>query len=101
MPVNDTTLSGPAADELTPLEISRAVLEAEENPNELRAITPLERAASGETNEEPRRSRIGRFLLNPAVLGGAAVAGVGLIIALAYGKKPRRPQWRTLRSFRT
>jgi len=97
MHANDTSISAPKTDELTPLEISQAVLEGEENPSAIRAITPLERAASGDSGEHPRqRSRIGRFLLNPAVLGGAAVAGVGLVVALAYGRKPPRPQWRTL-----
>ncbi|MCR6476177.1 hypothetical protein NU688_08420 [Variovorax sp. ZS18.2.2] len=102
---NDTRLSGPIAEELTPLEISQGILEGEENPSALRAVTPLERAASGEGNGgEPPRSRIGRFLLNPLVLGGAAATGVGLILALAYAKKtPRselRAHLRTLGSFR-
>jgi|GEM_PF-1203515 len=105
MSANDTRLSGPIAEELTPLEISQGILEGEENPSALRAITPLERAASGEGdgNERPR-SRIARFLLSPVVLGGAAATGVGLILALAYAKKtPRsdlRAHLRTLGSFR-
>ena len=105
MSANDTRLSGPIAEELTPLEISQGILEGEENPSALRAITPLERAASGEGNcRERPRSRIARFLLSPVVLGGAAATGVGLILALAYAKKtPRsdlRAHLRTLGSFR-
>jgi len=105
MSANDTRLSGPIAEELTPLEISQGILEGEENPSALRAITPLERAASGEGHGGERpRSRIGRFLLSPLVLGGAAATGVGLILALAYAKKtPRselRAHLRTLGSFR-
>ena len=105
MSANDTRLSGPIAEELTPLEISQGILESEENPSALRAVTPLERAASGEGGGgEPQRSRIGRFLLNPVVLGGAAATGVGLILALAFAKKsPRaelRSHLRALGSFR-
>ncbi|MBJ2154552.1 hypothetical protein [Variovorax sp. IB41] len=105
MRANDTRLSGPIAEELTPLEISQGILEGEENPSALRAVTPLERAASGEgQGNERTRSRIGRFLLNPVVLGGAAATGVGLILALAYAKKTPRSEllahWRTLGSFR-
>ncbi|MGF6346971.1 hypothetical protein [Variovorax sp. W2I14] len=105
MSAHDTRLSGPIAEELTPLEISQGILESEENPSALRAVTPLERAASGEGESgERQRSRIGRFLLNPVVLAGAAATGVGLILALAYAKKtPRselRAHLRTLGSFR-
>ena len=102
MRANDKTLSGPMADELTPLEISRAILEGEENPNTLRAITPLEHAASGAANgDEQQRSRLGRFMRSPAVWGGAAVTGVGLVAALLYAKRVPRSQWPALRSFRT
>lgn len=102
MRTNDNkTLSGPVAEELTPLEISQAVLEGEENPNPARAITPLERAASGgDVGEGRRRSRLGRILLNPAVLGGAAVTGVGLIAAMLYARRTPRSAWRALDSFR-
>ncbi|QGW80818.1 hypothetical protein [Variovorax paradoxus] len=88
MRANDKSLSGPVADELTPLEISQAVLEGEENPNTARPLTPLERAATGIGTGSGQRSSLGRMLCSPAVAwGAAAVAGLGLLAALAYAKR--------------
>ncbi|MET3494198.1 hypothetical protein [Variovorax boronicumulans] len=102
MRANDTTPTSPTPDELTPLEISRAVLEDEENPNTLRAVSPLERAATGVDaagNAKPR-SAITRLLCNPAFAwGAAAAAGLGLV-ALAYANRESRPDWRSLARFR-
>ncbi len=93
MRTDDTLLSRPSADELTPLAVSQAALEGEENPNPTRAITPQERAASGMGyGAERHPSRIGRILLAPAVLGAAAAMGVGLMVALARAKRRRHPQ---------
>lgn len=102
MSANDTTPTSPVPEELTPLEISRAVLEDEENPNTLRAVTPLERAATGvygDSSAKPR-SAITRLLCNPAFAwGAAAAAGLGLV-ALAYANRDSRPDWRSLARFR-
>ncbi len=67
----------------TPLEISQAVLEGEENPNTARAITPLERAASGTpAHPEARSARpsAARCIALAVAWGGAAlVSGLGSI----------------------
>jgi hypothetical protein len=87
-------------DALTPLEISQAVLEGEENPNTARAITPLERAASG-TSAKPERQRsaLGRALHSPAVAwGGAALTGLGLIAALVYARRSPPSRWQALQA---
>jgi len=92
MRTDDTLLSRPSADELTPLEVSQAALEGEEDPNPMRTITPQERTASGmEYGTERPPSRIGRILLAPAVLGAAAAMGMGLMVALARAKRRRHP----------
>ena len=88
MRANDKLLSGPVADELTPLEISQAVLQGEENPNTARPLTPLEQAATGIGTGDGQRSTLGRILCSPAVAWGAAgVAGLGLLAALAHAKR--------------
>ena len=88
MRANDKALSGPVADELTPLEISQAVLQGEENPNNARPLTPLEQAATGMGAGTGQRSSLGRVLCSPAVAwGAAAVTGLGLLAALAYAKR--------------
>jgi len=88
MRANDKLLSGPVADELTPLEISQAVLQGEENPNTARPLTPLEQAATGIATAGGQRSPLVRMLCSPAVAwGAAAMAGLGLLAALAYSKR--------------
>ena len=88
MRANDKSLSGPVADELTPLEISQAVLQGEENPNTARPLTPLEQAATGIGAGSGQRSPLARMLCSPAVAwGAAAMAGLGLLAALAYSKR--------------
>jgi hypothetical protein len=88
MRANDKLLSGPVADELTPLEISQAVLQGEENPNTARPLTPLEQAATGIATAGGQRSPLVRMLCSPAVAwGAAAMAGLGLLTALAYSKR--------------
>ena len=103
MRANDTSSFAPTADQLTPLEISRAVLECEENPNTLRAITPLEQAASGvDASVAGRQSALGRVLGNPAFAwGAAAAAGLGLVAALAFATRESRPNWRVLGRLRS
>jgi hypothetical protein len=83
------SLEGPNAEELTPLEISQAMLEGEENPNTARPLTPLESAATGsQPGMDGARSRLSRALHNPAVAwGGAALAGIGLVAALMYARR--------------
>ena len=88
MSANEPSLSGPIADELTPLEISQAVLQGEENPNTARPLTPLEQAATGIGTGSGQRSSLGRMLCSPAVAwGAAAMAGLGLLAALAYARR--------------
>ena len=88
MRANDKLLFGPVADELTPLEISQAVLQGEENPNTARPLTPLEQAATGIGTGSGPRSSLGRMLCSPAVAwGAAAMAGLGLLAALAYARR--------------
>jgi hypothetical protein len=84
------SLEAPTAEELTPLEISQAMLEGEENPNNARPLTPLESAATGsqQPGMDGERSRLSRALHNPAVAwGGAALAGIGLVAALLYARR--------------
>ena len=99
-PNTPQSLSEPNAEELTPLEISQAVLEGEENPNTARAITPLERAASGTpAKPERQRSALGRALHSPAVAwGGAALTGLGLIAALVYARRSPPSRWQALQA---
>eukprot|EP01036_Dinobryon_divergens_P007655 gene7655-10212_t len=52
-------------DSLTPLDISQAVLEGEENPNIARPLTPKEQAARGVRAEPGRRARLQRALRSP------------------------------------
>jgi hypothetical protein len=73
MRANDKSLSGPVADELTPLEISQAVLQGEENPNTARPLTPLEQAATGIATAGGQRSPLVRMLCSPAVAWGATL----------------------------
>lgn len=88
MCANDKLLSGPVADQLTPLEISQAVLQGEENPNTARPLTPLEQAATGIATGSGQRSPLARMLRSPAVAwGAAAMAGLGLLAALAHAKR--------------
>jgi len=89
MSANEPSLSGPIADELTPLEISKAMLESEEDPNTARPLTPLGQAASGLA---PRRTRSSWALaLRSPATAWCAIAGVGLIAALVYvAREPRR-----------
>ncbi|CAA2109570.1 hypothetical protein [Variovorax paradoxus] len=79
-------------DAITQLDVSQAVLEDEENPSALRAMTPQERALM-----LPARSGWGSACRNALrsvtsspvkLLGGAAV--VGLALALAVAKRPGR-----------
>lgn len=83
------SLEGPTAEELTPLEISQAMLGGEEDPNTARPLTPLESAATGsqQPGRDGERSRLSRALHSPAVWGGAAVAGIGLAVALLYARR--------------
>jgi hypothetical protein len=88
MRANDKSMFGPVADELTPLEISQAVLQGEENPNTARPLTPLEQAATGIGTGGGQRSSLGRMLCSPAVAwGAAAMAGLGFLAALAYARR--------------
>ena len=92
MRANDKLLSGPVADQLTPLEISQAVLQGEENPNTARPLTPLERAASG-VGTDRSRSRWQLALRSPAT-AWCAIAGIGLLALVVHAtREPRRP-WR-------
>lgn len=92
MPTDATILSEPGSAELTPLAVSQAALEGEENPSPARMITPKERAASGIGYDMQRGpSRLARILLNPVVMCGAVVIGTGLIMA-ACAK--RMAHWR-------
>ncbi len=99
-PNTPRSLSEPSAEALTPLEISQAVLEGEENPSTARAITPLERVASGTpANTERQRSALGRALHSPAVAwGGAALTGLGLIAALIYARRAPPSRWQALQA---
>lgn len=82
MPTDDTLLTVPSPVELTPLEVSQAALEGEENPSPERMITPKERAAAGiEYGSERRPSSFARILLNPLVMWGAVAIGTGMIVA--------------------
>ncbi len=92
--------TGPNAEELTPLEISQAVLESEENPNTTRAMTPLERAAAGwPPARDGTRSRFARALQSPAVAwGGAALAGLGIVAALVYARRTPVQRWPALKA---
>jgi hypothetical protein len=84
------SLEGPTAEELTPLEISQAMLGGEEDPNTARPLTPLESAATGSQlpGRYGERSRLSRALHSPAVVwGGAALAGIGLVAALMYARR--------------
>jgi len=102
MHANETAPPGPLAAELTPLEISQAMLESEENPNTARPLTPLEQAASGVApGRAARRSPLARALCSPSLAwGAAAVAGVGVIAALALAKRAPRRSWRPTVPFR-
>ena len=92
MSANEPSLSGPIADELTPLEISQAMLEGEENPNTARPPTPLERAASG-VGPDRARSR-GQLALRSPATAWCAIAGIGLLALVVHAtREPRRP-WR-------
>ena len=92
MHATEPSLSGPIADELTPLEISQAMLEGDENPNTARPLTPLERAASG-VGTDRSRSRWQLALRSPA-MAWCAIAGIGLLALVVHAtREPRRP-WR-------
>ncbi|WP_198086781.1 hypothetical protein [Variovorax sp. E3] len=83
------TASTAINDSLTPLDISQAVLEGEENPNVARPLTPKEQAARGVGNEPRRRARLQRALRSPAFAwGGAAVTG--LAVAMLYARRTHR-----------
>jgi hypothetical protein len=76
-------------DSLTPLDISQAMLEGEENPNVARPLTPKEQAARGVNPEPGRRARLQRALRSPAFAwGGAAVTGLAL--AMFYARRTHR-----------
>ncbi|WP_285411163.1 hypothetical protein [Variovorax sp. efr-133-TYG-130] len=76
-------------DSLTPLDISQAVLEGEENPNVARPLSPKEQAATGVAQEQGRRARLQRALRSPAFAwGGAAVTGLAL--AMLYARRTHR-----------
>ena len=95
MRTNDTATlsSGPSAEELTPLAVSQAALEGEENPNPARMITPQERAASGMAYADDRRqSRLARILLSPALLCGAAAIGMCLMVGLGRARRASHPR---------
>lgn len=94
MTAASTAMPASIADEsLTPLDISQAVLEGEENPNVARPLTPKEQAARGAANGHDaalgKRARLMRTLRSPAVAwGGAAVTGIAL--ALVYARRTSR-----------
>ncbi|MDH6590383.1 hypothetical protein M2165_000272 [Variovorax sp. TBS-050B] len=91
--------AGSSADELTPLEVSQAVLESEENPNTARPLTARERAASGWQPGDGERSRFARALRSPAAAwGGAALAGLGLVAALVYARRTPPSRWQALKA---
>ncbi|MBB3642047.1 hypothetical protein [Variovorax atrisoli] len=78
-----------ANDSLTPLDISQAVLEGEENPNAARPLTPKERAARGMRAEPGRRARLQGMLRSPAVAWCGAAA-TGLALAVLYARRTHR-----------
>ncbi len=76
-------------DSLTPLDVSQAVLEGEENPNVARPLTPKEHAARGMSSETGRRARLQSLLRSPAAAWcGAAVTGLAL--AMIYARRTNR-----------
>jgi hypothetical protein len=89
-----TAMPASIADEsLTPLDISQAVLEGEENPNVARPLTPKEQvargAAVGGDNAPGRGARLKRALRSPAAVWcGAAATGIAL--ALFYARRTSR-----------
>ena len=86
-PTQAKSLETPSPEALSPLEISQAMLQAEENSDVVRPLTPLERAATGAPPED-ERSRFSRALHSPAVAwGSAALAGIGLVAALMYARR--------------
>lgn len=88
-----------SAEELTPLEVSQAILESEENPSAARAMTPLERAAAGRAGRDGAGSRFSRALHSPALAwGGAALAGLGVLAALAYARRTPSARWHALQN---
>lgn len=82
-----------ADDALTPLDISQAVLEGEENPNVARPLTPKEQAARGSATAGNatlgRGARLKRALRSPAVAWGGAAA-TGIALALFYARRTSR-----------
>lgn len=80
-------------DTLTPLDVSQAVLEGEENPNVARPLTPKEQVARGALaageGARGRGARLKRALFSPAAAwGGAAAAGIAL--TLIYARRTSR-----------
>ncbi|MFS2166677.1 hypothetical protein [Variovorax sp. Varisp62] len=79
-------------EDVTQLDVSQAVLEDEENPSALRALTPHERALLFPARDGwgAACGRAVRSLTSSPVklLGAAAV--VGLALALVYAKRPDR-----------
>lgn len=79
--------------DMTPLDVSQAMLEGEENPNVARPLTPKEQAARGATAgndlELSNGARLLRALRSPAVVWGAAAAA-GIALALVYGRRTDR-----------
>lgn len=90
-----TTMPATITDEsLTPLDISQAVLEGEENPNVARPLTPKEQAARGadigaNAASLGRRARLQRALRSPAMAWGSAAA-TGIALALVYARRTKR-----------
>ncbi|WP_418129100.1 hypothetical protein ABL849_23005 [Variovorax sp. 375MFSha3.1] len=76
-------------DSLTPLDVSQAVLEGEENPNTMRPLTPKEHAARGMRAEPGRRARLQSVLRSPAVAWFGAAA-TGLVLAAIYARRTHR-----------
>ncbi|WP_409170915.1 hypothetical protein [Variovorax sp. H27-G14] len=78
---------------MTPLDVSQAMLEGEENPNVARPLTPKEQAArgapAGNDTELSNGARLLRALRSPAVAWGATAAA-GIALALVYGRRTNR-----------
>lgn len=94
MTAASTAMPASIADEsMTPLDISQAVLEGEENPNVARPLSLKEQAAQSAANADDgtlgKRARLMRALRSPAAAwGGAAVTGIAL--ALFYARRTNR-----------
>lgn len=70
----------------TQLDVSRAVLDAEENPSGLRPLNPLERDGSA-SPQAGWRTQLNAIARSPAKLVGG-VALIGVVLALVAMKRP-------------